>query len=379
MVYKASEKVSPEKKHRLVVKIGSALLVDPENRMIRDTWLSSVCQDIAALRQQGHDLIIVSSGAISLARRQTDHVGKNLRLEEKQALASIGQVGLAQAWHRALASVGLPMAQLLLTQEDTEDRQRHLNARSCLNAILKLGTVPVINENDAIATEEIRFGDNDRLAARIAQMCGADRLVLLSDIDGLYTSDPRLDPKARHLPVIKMLDERIMAMGGAPPPGYSSGGMQTKLLAARIATCAGTEMVITNGQDLHPLKKLQQGQRHTLFLAMHDRISARKGWIASMVSSQGTFFLDAGAVHALGKGASLLAAGIVKIEGNFRRGDVVTLYGPDNTMLGRGLTEYDSTDTLRLLGHHSGEMEQILGYQGHPVLIHRDNLALDQH
>ncbi len=362
---------------RIVIKIGSALLVDSANAALRQQWLQSVCADIADLRAHGAEVIVVSSGAISLARHRLGLTSRRLRLDEKQAMASVGQIGLAQGWSAALADHGLVAAQLLLTPDDTENRERHLNARATLQTLLDLGCVPVINENDAIATSEIRFGDNDRLGARVAQMTGADCLVLLSDIDGLYTADPRQDPSARHIPVVEQMTDDIMAMGGEPPPGYSSGGMRTKLLAARIATRAGANMVIAAGQEHHPLHRLQNGGPCTWFLAQTDAGSARKRWIGGGLQPRGSLTIDAGACRALQEGASLLPAGVTGLEGTFGRGDLVAIRDSEGIIIGRGLIGYDSDESLKLIGHRSAEMEQLLGYRGRDALIHRDDLALD--
>ncbi|MBF0888250.1 MULTISPECIES: glutamate 5-kinase [Gluconobacter] len=362
---------------RIVIKIGSALLVDSANATLRQQWLQGVCADISDLRAQGAEVIVVSSGAISLARHRLGLTSRKLRLDEKQAMASVGQIGLAQGWSAALADHNLVAAQLLLTPDDTENRERHLNARATLQTLLDLGCVPVINENDAIATSEIRFGDNDRLGARVAQMTGADCLVLLSDIDGLYTADPRQDPSARHIPVVEQMSDDIMAMGGEPPPGYSSGGMRTKLLAAKIATRAGANMVIAAGQGHHPLRRLQNGGLCTWFLAQTDAGSARKRWIGGSLHPKGSLTIDAGACRALQEGASLLPAGVTGLEGAFGRGDLVAIRDAEGNVIGRGLIGYDSDESLKLIGHRSGEMEQLLGYRGRDALIHRDDLALD--
>ncbi len=361
---------------RLVVKIGSALLVDPAHAAPREAWLAGVATDIAALRARGTEVIVVSSGAIALARRALGLTRARLRLEEKQAAAAVGQIRLAQAWAGALAGVGLTAAQLLLTLEDTEDRRRYLNARATLHTLLGLGAVPVINENDTVATAEIRFGDNDRLAARVAEMTEADQLVLLSDIDGLYTADPRRDPAAAHLPVVAALTPEIEAMGGEPPPGYSSGGMRTKLVAARIATQAGCAMAIAQGHIEHPLRALEQGARCTWFLAAPEGRSARKRWIAGALAPLGVLVVDAGAARALAAGRSLLPAGVRAVEGAFERGDPVLVRGADGTALARGLSAYASADAARIAGHHSDEIETILGWRGRDEMIHRDDLVL---
>ncbi|HQT79608.1 MAG TPA: glutamate 5-kinase [Rhodopila sp.] len=361
---------------RIVVKIGSALVVDQKQAAPRAAWLDSVAADIQTLRDRGTDVIVVSSGAIALARRSLGLTQKRLRLEEKQAAAAVGQIRLAQAWTQALSARALTAAQLLLTLEDTEDRRRYLNARATLNTLLSLGCIPVINENDTVATSEIRFGDNDRLAARVAEMVQADQLVLLSDIDGLYTADPRRDPDAAHIPVVDAVTPEIEAMGGEPPPGYSSGGMRTKLVAARIATQAGCAMAIAVGYVERPLQALERGARCTWFLPAPEGRTARKRWIAGSLAPLGVLMVDAGAARALANGSSLLPAGVRAVEGTFERGDAVTIVGPDGTVLGRGLSAYASTDAERIAGHRSDQIETILGWRGRDEMIHRDDLIL---
>jgi glutamate 5-kinase len=361
---------------RLVVKIGSALVVDPARAAPRTAWLAGVAADIAALRQGGTDVIVVSSGAIALARRTLKLTQPRLRLEEKQAAAAVGQIRLAQAWSEALSAHGLTAAQLLLTLGDTEDRRRYLNARATLNTLLGMGCVPVINENDSVATTEIRFGDNDRLAARVAEMVQADQLVLLSDIDGLYTADPKRDPDAAHIPVVPALTPEIEAMGGEPPPGYSSGGMRTKLIAARIATGAGCAMAIALGHTERPLQALADGARCTWFLPAPEGRSARKLWILGTLQPLGRLTVDAGAVRALAQGRSLLPAGVRAVDGSFARGDAVEISGPDGTPLARGLSAYASDDAAKIIGHRSEEIESILGWRGRDEIIHRDDLVL---
>ncbi len=361
---------------RLVVKIGSALVVDQDKAEPRAAWLAGVAADIADLRARGVDVIVVSSGAIALARRTLGLTRKRLRLEEKQAAAAVGQIQLAQAWTQALSGQGLTAAQLLLTLGDTEDRRRYLNARATLNTLLGLDCIPVINENDTVATQEIRFGDNDRLAARVAEMVQADQLILLSDIDGLYTADPRKDPEAAHLPVVPVLTPEIEAMGGDPPPGYSSGGMRTKLVAARIATQAGTAMAITRGDVDRPLRALEQGGRCTWFLPIPEGRSARKRWIAGILAPYGTLTVDAGAERALRAGRSLLPAGVRGVVGRFERGDPVLVVGPAGQPLARGLSAYASWDAERIAGHRSDRIEAILGWRGRDEMVHRDDLVL---
>ncbi len=360
----------------LVVKIGSALLVDPVACAPRAAWLDGLAADIAALRVRGVQVIVVSSGAIALGRPALGLTRARLRLEEKQAAAAVGQIRLAQAWSAALAAHRQTAAQLLLTPEDTEDRRRYLNARATLATLLGLGCVPVINENDTIATAEIRFGDNDRLAARVAEMVQADQLVLLSDIDGLYTADPKRDADAAHIPLVPGLTPEIDAMGGDPPPGYSSGGMRTKLAAARIATQAGCAMAVALGHVEHPLRALAAGARCTWFLAAPEGRSARKRWIAGSLLPAGAVAIDAGAARALAAGGSLLPAGVRAVEGTFERGDAVLVRGPDGAALARGLSAYGAEEAGRIAGHRSDEIEAILGWRGRDELIHRDDLVL---
>ena len=300
------------------MKIGSALVVDQDEAAPRTAWLAGIAADIASLRARGADVIVVSSGAIALARRSLGLHQRRLRLEEQQAAAAVGQIRLAQAWSEALSAKGLTAAQLLLTLDDTEDRRRYLNARATLNTLLGLGCIPVINENDTVATAEIRFGDNDRLAARVAEMMQADQLILLSDIDGLYTADPRRDPPPTHIPVVAAITPEIEAMGGEPPPGYSSGGMRTKLAAARIATQAGCAMAIAYGHTDRPLAALEKGARCTWFLATPEGRSARKRWIAGALAPLGALVVDAGAARALAAGRSLLPAGVRARRGHVR-------------------------------------------------------------
>ena len=361
----------------LVVKVGSALVVDRDTPRL--AWLDGVAADIAAARASGTMCVLVSSGAIALARGVLGLVQPRLRLEEKQAAAAVGQIRLAQAWTTALGAHGLTAAQLLLTTDDTEDRRRYLNARNTLTTLLALGCVPVINENDSVATAEIRFGDNDRLAARVAEMVQADQLLLLSDIDGLYTADPRRDPAAQHLPVVPHITPEIEAMGGEPPPGYSSGGMRTKLAAARIATQAGCAMAIALGRpagaENHPLRSLLDGARTTWFLPTPEGRSARKNWIAGSLHAMGRLVVDAGAARALAAGSSLLPAGVRGVEGSFGRGDPVQVHGPAGPVA-QGLSAYASADARRIAGRRSEDIEAVLGWRGRDELIHRDDLVL---
>jgi glutamate 5-kinase len=360
----------------LVLKFGSALIADPDLAAPRLAWLDGVCADIAAIRARGTRVVVVSSGAIALARHVLGLTQPRLRLEEKQAAAAVGQIRLAQAWSEALAAHGLTAAQLLLTFGDTEDRRRYLNARATLRTLLDLGCVPVINENDSVATAEIRYGDNDRLAARVAEMVQADQLVLFSDIDGLYTADPRLDPAAAHIPLVPALTPAIEAMAGDPPPGYSSGGMRTKLAAARIAMQAGCAMAVALGRVPNPLQSLAAGGRCTWFLPAPDGRTARKRWIAGSLKPAGVLTVDAGAARALRGGASLLPAGVRAVEGGFGRGDAVLVQGPDHVRLAQGLSAYGSADASLIAGHRSDEIETILGWRGRDEIIHRDDMVL---
>ena len=370
---------------RLVVKIGSALLVD-DGGSVRLAWLNALVDDIVRCRARGQEVIIVSSGAIAVGRRHLGLAGRALRLEEKQAAAATGQIRLAHAYQEALGRHGITVAQILLTPDDTESRQRHLNARATFAQLLALGAVPMVNENDTIATAEIRFGDNDRLAARVAQMVSADMLVLLSDIDGLYTGDPRHDRQARHIPLVHEITPEIEGMAGSAPPGYSSGGMVTKLAAARIAMGAGCHMIIAQGRPVSrskhsargPLAAVEAGEKASLFLPRAEPRSARKAWIAGAVNPAGAVVVDDGAARALRQGRSLLPAGVVAIEGSFERGDCIVVRTRAGSEAGRGLSAYASADIRRIAGHKSGEIAAILGYRGRDEIIHRDDLVLTE-
>jgi glutamate 5-kinase len=361
---------------RVVIKIGSALLVDDESGDIRRTWLDALADDVAMLRARGTEVLLVSSGAIAVGRRHLGLIGRTIKLEEKQAAAATGQIRLAHAYQETLARHGITVAQILLTPDDTEMRRRHLNARATIAQLIGLGAVPVINENDTVATEEIRFGDNDRLAARVAQMVSADTLVLLSDIDGLYTADPRKRADAAHIPVVAEITAEIEAMGGEAPTGYSSGGMVTKLAAAKIALAAGCRMAITFGKRMRPLQALDEGAPATWFLPSATPLSARKRWIAGHVAPAGAVTIDAGAVAALGRGKSLLPAGVTRVEGGFERGDLIRVLGPDGREIARGLSAYGSADAGRLVGRRSAEIAAVLGYRGRDEVIHRDDLVM---
>ena len=362
---------------RVVVKIGSSLLIDAATRQPTRDWLAAVASDLAALKAEGREVIVVSSGSIALGRGRLPALGA--RLEDKQAAASVGQSLLMAAWSGALDPHGLIAGQVLLTREDTERRRRWLNARATVEALLTHGVIPIVNENDTVATEEIRYGDNDRLAARTAQLARADLLVLLSDVDGVYTADPRRDPNAAHLPLIETLSPDILAMGkGAnADAGVGTGGMATKLAAAQIARSAGCATIIASGQTLSPLAAIRDGARATLIAAPDGPMAAYKQWIAGSLSPAGTLTLDAGAVTALKAGKSLLPAGVTAVSGGFEKGDCVRLIDPNGRAVGVGLAAYAADEAARLRGRRSDEIETLLGYRGASVLIHRDDMVLD--
>jgi glutamate 5-kinase len=360
----------------IVVKVGSALLVDGAGGELRRDWLASLCADVAALKAEGKRVILVSSGAIALGRRALGLKPGALRLEESQAAAAVGQVRLAQAYADCFSGHNIVAAQVLLTLGDTEERERYLNARATLTTLLDFGAVPVINENDTVATAEIRFGDNDRLGARVASMMGADKLILLSDVDGLYTADPSRDPAATHIPEVGAITPAIEAMAGASISGVGRGGMVSKLIAAKIATAAGSDVVITRGESLAPLARIRGGALHTVFRAHVSPATARKRWIAGVLKPVGALVIDDGAVRALAEGKSLLPAGVRQIDGRFERGDAVLVKGRDGREIARGLAAYGASDAERIAGKRTVEIEAILGYRGRDEMIHRDDLIL---
>lgn len=360
---------------RLVVKIGSALLVDRATGALRADWLQSLAQDVAWLKSGGADVILVSSGSIALGRGVLGLPATALSLEQSQAAAAVGQIRLARAYEEVLAPHGLTAAQVLVTLEDSADRRRYLNSRATLETLLGFGAVPIVNENDTIATDEIRYGDNDRLAAQVAATVGADALVLLSDVDGFYTASPALDPTARRFDVIDAITPEIEAMAGDAGSGLSKGGMKTKLMAAKVATAAGCAMAITEGARMSPLRGLENGAPATWFTAQIDPHAARKRWIAAM-KPRGGLRVDAGAARALGRGTSLLPAGVTDVIGNFGRGDPVEITGPDGVTLGQGLCRYTATEARAIAGRQSADIETVLGYPGRAALVHRDDLAL---
>ncbi|MBK4217779.1 glutamate 5-kinase [Paracoccus caeni] len=361
------------KSRRLVIKIGSALLVGPAG--LRRDWLQALCDDVAKWRKGGSDVVLVSSGSIALGRRVLDLPAGALPLEQAQAAAAVGQIRLARAYEEALAPHGVTTAQVLLTLEDSADRRRYLNSRATMQTLLGLGVVPIVNENDTVATDEIRYGDNDRLAAQIAVTCGADQLLLLSDVDGLYTANPKTDATARHLPVIPQITPEIEAMGGDPVSGLSKGGMKTKLMAARTAVAGGCAMAIAEGFVMHPLTAVANGARCSWFLPEGDPQAARKRWIAAM-KPKGVLVIDAGAVKALRSGKSLLPAGVSAVSGTFGRGDPVGIAGPNGETLATGLSRYTADEARLIAGHKSTEIEALLGYTGRAALVHRDDMAV---
>lgn len=362
---------------RVVIKIGSLLITDTETGSPRTGWLRSVAEDIADLRRRNIEVILVSSGAVAFGRSILNLTPGTLRLSEKQAAAACGQIRLVEAWQLALAQYHYTVAQILITAEDTENRRRYLNARRTMNTLLQFGVIPVINENDTITTAEIRYGDNDRLAARIASMVSADAVVLLSDIDGLYTADPKLDPAAEFIPLVNEIDERIEAMAGDAQDHFSTGGMKTKLMAAHIAVSSGSNMVIARGTHDHPIRRIIDGERCTWFTAHDSPLKARKQWIAHSVQVPGAVRIDDGAAKAIVRGNSLLPVGMREVEGHFERGDTVRILTLKGKEIGKGLAAYSSEEALRIKGEQSDQIERILGYQGRSEMIHYDDMALD--
>jgi len=363
---------------RLVVKVGSTLLVGDDD-VVHRGWLEGLAENIATLQGNGHEVLIVSSGAIAIGSRVLDINKRRARLEDLQAAAAAGQVQLVYAWQEALALHGISAAQVLLTPEDTENRRRFLNARGTLEKLLDRSVVPIINENDTVATEEIRYGDNDRLAARVAQLVMADALILLSDVDGLYTGDPGKVENAEHIPEVGKITDDIERMAGETRSDVGTGGMATKVQAARIATHAGCSTIIASGAIERPLESLAAGGTCTVFRAEGTPAAARKQWLAGVLEVRGELRLDDGAVVALNDGKSLLPVGVVEVVGNFRRGDVVTLVDSGGIELGRALAEYGSEEAQRIAGCQSEKIEERLGYRGRSVMVHRDELVLFDH
>lgn len=361
---------------RIVIKIGSSLLVDEEHGTIHRKWLSALAEDVARLSARAQEVVIVSSGAIAVGRRHLKFADGNLRLEEKQASAATGMLRLAHAYQEELAHYDLTLAQVLMTLDDSENRRRYINARNTLETLLRRGAVPLINENDTVATDEIRLGDNDRLGARVAAMISADTLILLSDVDGLYTADPRRDETATVIPEVHEITPEIEAMAGQAQTSVGSGGMVTKLAAAKVAMGAGCRMIIADGHELNPVRRIEEGASCTWFIPKGTPRTARKHWIAGTLNPAGKLIVDDGALNALRDGKSLLPAGVVDVEGNFQKGDAVVVVNGDGAEVGRGLVAYSIDDARLLMGHKSSEIEHLLGYRGVDELIHRDNLVL---
>lgn len=361
---------------RVVIKVGSALVVEASSGRVNRAWLETLAADVGFLRSRGQEVVLVSSGAIALGRRELQLPSGRLKLDESQAAAAIGQIRLAHAWKEVLEPHGSPVAQILLTFGDTEQRRRYLNARNTIGTLLRLGSVPVINENDTVATAEIRYGDNDRLAARVAQMISADCLILLSDIDGLYTADPTRDAGAQFIPEVRAITPDIERMAGGASSDVGSGGMATKIAAAKIAVAAGCHMCVSLGREPHPVRRLEQGVRCTWFFPTATPITVRKQWIAGALKPAGEVWVDAGAAAALCAGKSLLPAGVSAISGRFDRGDALIVRDPEGAEIARGLSAYSSADAERIRGRKSGEIEELLGFRGRDELIHRDDLVL---
>ncbi|HXF90250.1 MAG TPA: glutamate 5-kinase [Xanthobacteraceae bacterium] len=361
---------------RIVVKVGSSLLVDAAAGKVKEAWLASLAADIAKLHKDKRDVLVVSSGAIALGRAVLKLPKGTLKLADSQAAAAVGQIALARTWTEVLGKHGITAGQVLLTLSDTEERERYLNARSTIGKLLEWRSVPVINENDTVATSEIRYGDNDRLAARVATMMSADLLVLLSDVDGLYDSPPARNAKAKHIPLVPRITHEIEEMAGEAASGDARGGMRTKIEAGKIATTAGTHMVIASGRVDHPLSTIAAGARATWFLTPANPVTARKKWIAGALEPKGTLTIDAGAVAALRRGKSLLPAGVVRVQGRFSRGDAVIIRGPDGAEVGRGLVGYDAADAAKIVRKSSSDIALILGAGAGAEMVHRDDLVL---
>jgi glutamate 5-kinase len=361
---------------RIVVKVGSSLLVDAQAGKLNETWLASLTADLAELHRGGRDIMVVSSGAIALGRTVLKLPAGRLALEDSQAAAAVGQIALARTWTEALSRHGITAGQVLVTLGDTEERRRYLNARSTVEKLLEWRALPVINENDTVATTEIRYGDNDRLAARVGTMVSADLVVLLSDIDGLYDAPPGSNASAKHIARVEHITPEIEAMAGAAGSGLSRGGMLTKIEAAKIVTASGIHMVIASGHLEHPLDAIARGARCTWFVTAGNPVTARKKWIAGSLEPKGTLTIDAGAVAALRRGNSLLPVGVTRIEGDFVRGDAVVVRGPDGAEVGRGLCAYDLEDAQKIRGRASADIESILGFSGRTAMIHRDDLVV---
>jgi glutamate 5-kinase len=361
---------------RIVIKIGSALLVDEETGRLRQEWIYSLIEDIARLKHEGKEVILVASGSKALGRSELGLVPGTLTLDQAQAAAAIGQISLAHTFKALFQNHDIKAAQVLLTISDTEDRRRYLNARDTINTLVGFGVIPVVNENDTVATNEIRYGDNDRLSARVASMVDADVLLIFSDIDGLYTAPPHSDAKAEHIPEVTQITPEIEAMAGGTGSSFSSGGMVTKIMAAKIAVAAACHMVIASGQGANPVTALLNNAKATWFLSSADPLTARKSWIAGSLDVKGVLTIDQGAERALNDGNSLLPAGVTQSSGDFDRGDIIAIKNEAGEIIAHGLSSYDQTDTIQIIGKQSSEIKSILGHTGRNELVHRDNMAL---
>jgi glutamate 5-kinase len=361
---------------RITIKVGSSLLVDQERGGARRDWLAALADDIASLHGEGADILVVSSGSVALGRHVLGLPQGPLKLEDSQAAAAVGQIALARLWAEVLADRAITAGQILVTFSDTEERRRYLNARATIGRLLDLRAVPVINENDTVATSEIRYGDNDRLAARVATMASADLLILFSDVAGLYTAPPNEDPQAELIPVVARINAEIEAMAGGAASLNARGGMRTKIEAGKIATTGGTHMIIADGRVMHPLARLKDGGACTWFLTGTNPVTARKKWIAGSLEPRGALHVDAGAARAIIGGASLLPAGVRRIEGNFARGDCVIIRDDNGAEIGRGLIAYDAGDAVQIAGRNSRDIEALLGMPGRAEIIHRDDMVL---
>ncbi|MBG0793296.1 glutamate 5-kinase [Methylocystis sp. H62] len=361
---------------RIVVKVGSSLIVDPNKASAKRAWLKRLADDLADLHRAGADVLVVSSGAVALGRSVLGFPRGVLKLEDSQAAAAVGQIALARLWAEILHDRGLVAGQVLVTLGDTEERRRYLYARECLTRLLSLRAVPVINENDTVATAEIRYGDNDRLAARVATMASADLLILLSDVDGLYSAPPDMNPDAKHIAIVPRVTAEIEAMAGGAASQYSRGGMRTKIEAAKIATTGGAHMVIADGREEAPIARIASGGRCTWFLTPSNPVTARKKWIAGSLEPKGAVHIDDGAAKALRSGRSLLPAGVTRIEGGFARGDCILIRNAKGGEIGRGLVTYDALDAAKIVGRSTKDIEALLGFKGPDEIIHRDDMAL---
>jgi glutamate 5-kinase len=361
---------------RIMIKVGSSLLVDPAQGAVKREWLATLADDISALHKEGAGVLVVSSGAIALGRSVLGLAKGPLKLEDSQAAAAVGQIALARTWSEALGDRGITAGQILVTFADTEERRRYLNARATIERLLDLSAVPIINENDTVATSEIRYGDNDRLAARVATMASSDLLILLSDVTGLYSAPPAQDPYAKLIPVVAKVTPEIEAMAGGPASGLARGGMRTKIEAGKIATASGTHMVIADGRVPHPVQRIKDGAACTWFLTGSNPITARKKWISGSLEPRGALVVDQGAISAILSGKSLLPAGVRRVEDNFARGDCVVIRDERGAEVGRGLVNYDADDAQKIAGKKSHDIKALLGITGRAAIIHRDDMVL---